>query len=139
MRLGDKNWTNLKEIKWCPLWETFSMSLLSLNILWLVPWFLQKILVRPFYFFKIQLVVLVVPYKLSLITDNECIPNLSWLGTAWLNLAQLNVPIVLSLVIWLPTWILNGVYSLVRRFFVQILLDFFCNNKNFVKSEFKNS
>ena len=33
---------------------------------------MEKILVRPLYFFKIQLVAKVVPYRLSLVKDNEC-------------------------------------------------------------------
>ena len=46
--------------------ETFSTSLLSLTNYKTVPYFFQKQLVRPLFFFKIQLVAQGVPYRLSL-------------------------------------------------------------------------
>ena len=53
--------------------ETFSTSLLSLTNYKTVPYFFQKQLVRPLFFFKIQLVAQGVPYRLSLTKKKKCI------------------------------------------------------------------
>ena len=65
--------------------ETFSTSLLSLTNYKTVPYFFQKQLVRPLFFFKIQLVAQGVPYRLSLIKKMSVFHSLTkmdWIGIA---------------------------------------------------------